>query len=178
MTLTRLQLLTGVRTTRSGVNPATPDDRELIKLLIDLEELQIAVYRHAATIPVSAPVRRFAAQALQRERLHRAILARLERTRDITPNRTNRYQFNATDDQTFLSLARRVEDAAQGGYNGAIVRLEQPGGLANVLAPIAADEAAHAGAVYTLSGLDAVVRSFDGPVKPADTQRILSAPEG
>jgi hypothetical protein len=176
MTLSRRNLLLAAGSTPGGA--LTPDDREAVKLLIDVEVLLIAVYRHARAIPLSAPVRRFAAEALQRERLHRAILAQLQRRRDVIANRPRTYQFSASDDQTFLQLAARVEDAAVRGYNGVLVLLEQPIGLAEVLAPIAADEAAHAGAAAVLLGQDPAPDAFDDAVKPQDTERILGNPEG
>ncbi len=166
------------RPARKGTNPLTPGDREAVKFLISLEDVQLAVYRHAATISLSVPVARFAAQALARETAHRAALAVIERTRDVVPNRPNLYVFNANDDATFLALASRVEEAAVSGYNGVIVLLEQPAGLANVLAAIAADEAMHAGAVRVLAGLDPVTHSFDDPIKRADILPVIASPEG
>lgn len=161
-----------------GYDPLTPADREAVKFLIDLEELQLAVYRHAATVPLSAPVQRFAAQALVRERRHRAILLRLQRDRSVIANRPRIYAFNAGDDATFLTLASRVEEAVVQGYNGVIVLLDEAESLSPILAPIAVDEATHAGAVRVLQGQDPVLYSFDDPKTRNSIAPILGSPEG
>ena len=162
-----------------GYDPLTPADREAVKFLIDLEELQLAVYRHAATVALlTAPVQRFAAQALVRERRHRAILLRLQRSRAVIANRPRIYSFSASDDATFLTLASRVEEAVVQGYNGVIVLLDEAETLSPILAPIAADEATHAGAVRSLQNLDPVLYPFDDPKTRNSIAPVLGSPEG
>jgi len=156
----------------------TPNDREAVKFLIDLEFVQLAVYRHAATISVSAPVAAFAREALAREKVHRDILATIQRERNVVANKPYKYAFGASDDATFLALASRVEEAVVQGYNGVIALLEQPVGLSDVIAPIAADEATHAGAVLVLQGKDPVVSPFEKLGRRAVIAPIVSSPEG
>lgn len=161
-----------------GYDPLTPADREAVKFLIDLEELQLAVYRHARKIPLSAPVRAFAVEALARELRHRAILRRLQRKRAVIANRPPIYAFRAIDDATFLALADRVEELAVHGYNGVIVLLDQVEILSPIIAPIAVDEAMHAGAVRVLMGLNPVVDPFDDPMTRDALAPTLGNPEG
>lgn len=162
---------------KPGTDPLTPGDREAVVFLIALEDLQLAVYEHGVRIALSPPVAAFARQALARERRHREILRTIERTRDVIPNRPNRYRFNAANDTTFLALAGRVEQAAVSGYNGVIALLEEPIGLAEILVPIAADEAMHAGATLVLAGRDPVVGPFDDPIKRDDILPVIASPE-
>ena len=79
---------------------------------------------------------------------------------------------------TFLTLASKVEEAVVQGYNGVIVLLDEPEALSPILAPIAVDEATHAGAVRALQDQDPVLYPFDDPKTRNSIAPILGSPEG
>ncbi len=110
--------------------------------------------------------------------VERTVLVLAVFVRSVIANRPRIYAFNAGDDATFLTLASRVEEAVVQGYNGVIVLLDEAESLSPILAPIAVDEATHAGAVRVLQGQDPVLYSFDDPKTRNSIAPILGSPEG
>ena len=158
-----------------GYDPLTPADREAVKFLIDLRSA-------AGRLPPRRDVPHCSGAAVRRPgagaRAATGHPARLQRDRSVIANRPRIYNFNAGDDATFLTLASRVEGAVVQGYNGVIVLLDEAESLSPILAPIAADEATHAGAVRSLQNLNPVLYPFDDPKTRNSIAPVLGSPEG
>ncbi len=166
----------GARAATANSDPATPNDRTALSFVYLAEYLQIALYEAAARTPVSAAVRRFAAEALAQERAHLRTLVAINRRHDIVPNRPSASNLNFGDERRYLLTLQRVEEAVVGGYGGVAVAIEAPSLYLADLVPILAEEMTQLSAIQSLLG-GVRAPSFTDPRPPADVQPILDTPQ-
>lgn len=153
--------------------PATPGDRTILTYLFDAEYIQVALYEHALTLELDRRVATFARHALRRHRGHVRMLKRVNRDADVVVNRPTIFQFQERDQQGFLLNARRIENAASAGAGTAVALVEDQHRLEPMMV-IATDEAAHAGAVAELLGLEPSPTAFDDPLPLEACRRVLT----
>jgi hypothetical protein len=160
----------GLATIIAPKPPAPRGDPALLGLLLAVEQAQVALYEHAASLPFRGPPADLARRFADEERQHAQRLQSL----GAKPPRLAPASFTFSKPDEFLRLAQRLEGLAVGAYNGAIAQL----GDTALIVPVAAMaqvEGRHSAAIRVLRNTKPAPRAYDRSFAPDRAQHALTA---
>jgi hypothetical protein len=138
-------------------DPARANDAEVLNFVLQLEQLQVALYAAALEEDLGPGLRSLVGEYAAHERQHVDVLTAELRKLGSEPEERPRFGFDFSDG--FAPVARRVEDIVVGAYNGAIPAVLSPyvRALLVRIVHVEAQHAASFGPVAAPDSFDAVL---------------------
>lgn len=170
------QSLAQGNTTTPGSN-SSDSDLDILNYALTLEHLEYAFYRDGISLlgsNTSDPVYPRLVQIRDHEKAHVQALTTAITQLGGTPVDECEYDFGYTDAQSFLNIARSLENVGTSAYDGAAWRIKDQR-LLTAAATIATVEARHASYLNNLLGTSPFPTAFDSPLDQTSVLGLASA---